>query len=327
MFFEDKRVLVTGGAGFIGSSLTIRLIREGAKVTVLDAMLPACGANLFNLAPVMDSITLNVSDLRDRNSLDYLVKGQDIVFNLAGKTGHMESMEKPFEDLGSNLLGQLNLLEACRHGNQGVLIVNASTRQIYGAPRYLPVDEQHPINPPDVNAINKHAAEQYFTLYNKVHGVRSTTLRLSNVYGPRQFIRNATQGFIGWFVNRTLTGNDIELFGAGEQIRDFPYIDDVVEAFMAAAQCAECAGKIYNISGERASLKKVAYKLMELGRGKDLVRIVPFPSDRKKIDIGDYYGSSKSFTETTGWTCGVALDDGLARTVDYFIAHKERYLS
>lgn len=325
MSFKDKKVLITGGAGFIGSNLALRLADLGARVTVVDSMLLEYGGNLFNLEPARDRIAVNFSDMRDRFSLSYLVRGQDFIFNMAGQVSHQDSMVDPLMDIEINVKAQMVLLEACRHHNPGAVIVYASTRQFYGHPQYLPVDEKHPINSPDVNGINKFAGEQYHTLYAKVHGMKTVSLRLTNTYGPRQLIKNARQGFIGWFMNRAVTGEPIQLFGTGEQVRDFNHVDDVVDAFLTAAQTPDCFGGAYNLSGEHATLKSVAEKLIQL-TGKGSMEIIPFPEERKKIDIGDFYGDSSLFRGKTGWQPRVPLDRGLEQSVAYYTTYLQHYL-
>lgn len=325
MLFADKQVLITGGAGFIGSNLAINLAARGALVTIMDSMLPDYGGNLFNLDPVRNNIAINFSDMRDPHSLSYLVKNKDFIFNLAGQVSHQDSMVDPMMDLEINIKAQLVLLEACRRNNTEAVIVYASTRQFYGHPEYTPVDERHPINPPDVNGINKFAGEQYHTLYSKIYGIKTVSLRLTNTYGPRQLIKNARQGFIGWFVNRAVTGNPIQLFGGGEQLRDFNHVDDVVEAFLLAATTPSCYGKYFNLSGDKASLCEVAeYLIHASGRG-SVERIV-FPEERKKIDIGSFYGNSDKFRAATGWLPRIPLERGLADTVAYYQEHGRHYL-
>lgn len=325
MLFADKQVLITGGAGFIGSNLAINLAARGALVTIVDSMLPDYGGNLFNLDPVRNNIAINFSDMRDSHSLSYLVKNKDYIFNLAGQVSHQDSMIDPMMDLEINIKAQLVLLEACRRNNAEAVIVYASTRQFYGHPEYTPVDERHPINPPDVNGINKFAGEQYHTLYSKIYGIKTVSLRLTNTYGPRQLIKNARQGFIGWFVNRAVTGNPIQLFGGGEQLRDFNHVDDVVEAFLLAATTPSCYGKYFNLSGDKASLCEVAeYLIHASGRG-SVERIV-FPEERKKIDIGSFYGNSDKFRAATGWLPRIPLERGLADTVAYYQEHGRHYL-
>ena len=322
---DGKKVLITGGLGFIGSNLAIRLARAGAEVYVLDALLPGYGGNMFNLRPVQEKVQVNISDMADEYALRYFVTGQDYIFNLAGQVSHLDSMQDPYHDLEINARAQISLLEACRKYNPEATVVYASTRQFYGRPRKLPVDEEHPIDPPDINGIHKYAGETYHMLYHKVYGLKTVALRLTNTYGPRQLIRNARQGFIGWFINRTVTGEPIELFGGGEQVRDFNYVDDVVEAFLMAAGEKLCHGKFFNLSGEKASLGQVAGMLVDIAGSGD-VRKVPFPEERQRIDIGDFYGDSSLFRKITGWQCRTGLEEGLARTVAYYMKYREHYL-
>lgn len=326
MDFTGSKVLITGGMGFIGSNLAIRLLEEGADVTILDSMLDDYGANLYNIEPVKNRLSINFSDMRDEHSLRYLVRGKDFIFNLAGQVSHQDSMKEPFMDMEVNLRAQLSLLETCRHYTPNVVIIYSSTRQIYGKPHYLPVDENHPLLPPDVNGINKLASEYYHSLYTRVYGLKTISLRLTNTYGPRQLIKNSRQGFIGWFVNRAVTDNTIELFGTGEQLRDFTYVTDVVEAMCLVAKNPVTYGKVYNLSGECASLKKVAEMLIRhAGSGK--IKIVPFPEERKKIDIGNFFGTSELLHKDTGWRPQVTLDDGLRRTIEYYRKNLKHYLT
>lgn len=325
MSFANKQVLITGGAGFIGSNMAIRLAALGAQVTVMDSMLPGYGGNIFNLEPVRDAISINFSDMRDPYSLSYIVQGKDYIFNLAGQVSHQDSMSDPLMDMEINVRAQLVLLEACRKNNPDAVIVYASTRQFYGIPEYLPVDERHPINPPDVNGINKFAGEQYHTLYHRVHGLKTVSLRLTNTYGPRLLIKNARQGFIGWFINRAISGEVIQLFGGGEQLRDFNHVDDVVEAFLLAAVTPACYGDYFNLSGEKESLYNVAQTLISAA-GKGVVEQVPFPEERKKIDIGSFWGCSRKFSDITGWQQGIDLKAGLASTYEFYARNHGKYL-
>lgn len=316
---------MTGGAGFIGSNLAIRLLEEGAKVRVIDALIDGLGGNLFNLEPVKTKIEFHQLDLRDKDKLTPIVHGCDYIFNMAGNVSHADSMRDPIMDNALNTQAQIHFLEACRAHNPGALILFASTRQIYGTPKYLPVDEAHPVNPVDVNGINKLAAEYYHYLYGTIYGMRTINLRLTNTFGPRQLIRHARQGFIGWFANRALLGETIELFGGGDQIRDFTYVDDVCEAFMAACFSKACEGGVFILGGERASLAQVADTLVEIA-GRGSVKKVPFPPEKKKIDIGSYYGSSEKFYKATGWQPRTNLRDGLREMMEYYEKNKQHYL-
>ena len=323
--FAGRRILVTGGVGFIGSNLALALVREGADVTLLDSMLPAHGANLFNVEAIRERVTLNFADVRDKSSLDYVVRDQDVIFSLAGQVSHLRSMVDPETDLEINCRSQLSLLEACRANNPRVRIVFASTRQVYGRPERLPVSESHPCRPVDVNGINNLAAEMYYGLYHDVYGVEAVSLRLTNTYGPRMDLRTGDKGFVGVFLRRALEGGTIDVYGSGKQRRDFNYIDDVVDALLLAAHGPLLGGKVFNL-GFPAS-----YSLLELvvileGLTGCTHRVLPFPAELEAIDIGDYCGDFQLFHEATGWSPRVTLDEGMARTVDFFRRHRRDYL-
>jgi UDP-glucose 4-epimerase len=318
-----RRILITGGAGFIGSNLAIRLVELGAHVTILDSMIPEYGGNIFNLAPIQDKIRLNFSDVRSEHSLPYLIKDQDFLFNLAGQTSHMDSMTDPQTDLDINCRSQLSILEVCRRVNPNIRLIFASTRQLYGRPAYLPVDEHHPLRPVDVNGINKLAGEFYHLLYSDVYGIPSTVLRLTNTYGPRMRIRDARQTFVGIWIRKVLEGQPFEVWG-GEQKRDFTFVDDCVDALLLAATSNETIGKCYNIGGvEPVTLSQLAQLLVHTNGGGEFV-IREFPADRKKIDIGDYYSNDMLFRRSTTWTPSTQLEKGLRITLDYF---RENYHS
>ncbi|TAK29852.1 MAG: NAD-dependent epimerase/dehydratase family protein [Chloroflexota bacterium] len=323
--FAGRNVLLTGGLGFIGSNLARRLVALGANVTVVDSLIPEYGGNLFNIAGIEDKLRVNISDVRDQHSMSYLVKGQHYLFNLAGQTSHLDSMQDPETDLEINCRAQLSILEACRRHNPEIKIVFASTRQIYGKPDYLPVDERHLLRPVDVNGINKMAGEWYHILYNNVYGIRSCALRLTNTYGPRMRVKDARQTFLGIWVRLIIEDKPILVFGDGSQVRDFNYVDDVVDACLMAAANEESNGQVFNLGAEeRVSLKDLVELLVEChGSGK--YRLVPFPSDRKAIDIGDYFADYSRFTSVLGWSPKVSLREGLTQTLRYYREHASRY--
>jgi len=325
--FKDKKVLITGGAGFIGSNLAIRLVSEGAVVTIMDSLIPEYGGNLFNLASVKKDVWLNVSDVRDEFAMKALIKGQDFLFNLAGQTSHLDSMNNPFPDLEINSRSQLSILEACRKHNPDIRVVFASTRQVYGAPKDLPVDERHPISPVDVNGINKVAGESYHVLYNDVYGIKTSVLRLTNTYGPRMRIKDARQTFLGIWVNRLIQNEELLVYGDGKQIRDFNYVDDVVEALILSAISDDSLGKIFNLGAEDPmSLNDVAEIMTDCSsKGKGKWKNVPFPGELKKIDIGDYYADYRKIKSTLGWKPKVSLKEGLKKTVEYFEESFQHY--
>ncbi|MEQ1882045.1 MAG: NAD-dependent epimerase/dehydratase family protein [Burkholderiales bacterium] len=325
--FDGDRALVTGGLGFIGSHVSRRLLQLGAEVTIADSLIPEYGGNLFNIHDIRDRVTVNITDVRDRHAIDYLVQGQSYIFNLAGQTSHLDSMLDPQTDLDINAGAQLSILEACKKHNREVKIVFASTRQLYGRPQYLPVDEKHPIRPVDVNGINKLAGECYHLLYNNVYGIRAGALRLTNTYGPGMRVKDARQTFLGVWIRNVIQGKPVQVFGDGLQVRDFNYVEDVVDAILMAALSPASEGQIFNLgSAEVVSLKSLAERLVELyGGGK--FEVVPFPPDRKAIDIGDYYSDFSAIKRALGWTPAVGLDEGLKRTLDYFSAYGKEYWS
>jgi UDP-glucose 4-epimerase len=323
---HGKKTLITGGLGFIGSNLAYRLVSLGAEVTLIDSLIPEYGGNLHNVKPINDKVRINISDIRDEHALKYLVQGQNYLFNLAGQTSHVDSMNNPYTDLDINCRSQLSILEACRKHNPEISVVFASTRQMYGAPQYLPVDERHPIQPVDVNGINKMAGEWYHLVYDKVHGIRSCSLRLTNTYGPRMRIKDARQTFLGVWIRNILRGEPLKVFGDGKQIRDFNYVDDVVDALLIAAVCEESAGKIYNLGADDPISLKDTAELMINVHGSGSYEIVPFPDDRKAIDIGDYYADYRRIRSQLGWRPTTPLAEGLKKTLEYFRAHYDNYL-
>ena len=322
---HGKRVLVTGGLGFIGSNLARRLVDLGAEVMLMDSLVPEYGGNPFNIAGIEDRVTVNVSDVRDQYSLRHLVRDRDYLFNLAGQTSHLDSMQDPFTDLEINCRAQLSILEVCRACNPGVKVVFASTRQIYGRPEYLPVDEKHLLRPVDVNGINKMAGEWYHILYNDVYGLRATALRLTNTIGPRMRVKDARQTFVGVWVRNLLEDREIEVWG-GDQLRDFSYVDDAVDALLAAALSDDANGRVFNLAGDTVvSLKDLAAMLIAIG-GRGRMTVKEFPDDRRRIDIGDYYADASLIREVLGWEPRVPLREGLARTVAFYEENLPHYL-
>ncbi|GJL49412.1 NAD-dependent epimerase/dehydratase family protein [Candidatus Nitrospira salsa] len=323
--FTSKRVLITGGLGFIGSNLAISLVKLGAQVTIVDSLIPEYGGNLWNIQPVREQVHVNISDVRDEHSLKHLVKGQDYVFNLAGQTSHLDSMTNPYQDLEINARAQLCILEACRQQNSDVKIVFASTRQMYGIPEYLPVDERHVLQPVDVNGINKMAGEWYHLVYHSAYSIRSVVLRLTNTYGPRMRVKDARQTFLGIWIKHIIEGKPIEIFGDGRQVRDFNYVDDVVEALLLAGLSEEANGEIFNLgSDDPISLTDTADLLLST-YGSGIKDYIPFPPDRKNIDIGDYYGDYRKILIRLGWKPRVSLHEGLKRTLVYYQEFAESY--
>jgi len=324
-FYRGRKVLVTGGLGFIGSNLCRTLADLGAAVTAVDSLLPDYGGNVFNLAGYEEKVRINIADVRG-HGMEYLVRGQEVLFNLAGQVSHIDSMQDPVTDLEINCTSQLRLLEAVRHGNPELKIVYAGTRQVYGRPLYLPVDEKHLLQPVDVNGINKISGEFYHLVYHQVYGIRASSLRLTNTYGPRQLIKHNRQGFIGWFVRQAAFGEEIKVFGDGRQMRDFNHVDDVVDAFLRAGARAEADGQVLNLGHPQpVSLVELVRLLLEVAGGGSF-KLVPFPEERKRIDIGDFYADISRAQATLGWAPLTGLREGLQQTVDYYRRHKQQYL-
>ena len=323
--FSGASVLITGGIGFIGSALATRLVHAGAKVTLIDSLVPQHGGNLFNIRRIKDRVTLNIADVRDHHAMSHWVKGQDFLFNLAGQTSHLDSMTDPLTDLNINTAAQLYILEACRVHNPSVRVVFASTRQLYGRPSYLPVDESHPIHPVDVNGINKLAGEWYHLLYSRVHKIRACALRLTNTYGEGMRVKDARQTFLGIWIRRAVEGKPFQVFGTGTQLRDFNYIDDVVDALLLAAVHPAAEGQVFNLGhSERVSLRELAELLTCIHKGGHF-EVVPFPPDREIIDIGDYYGDFTRIKTSLGWEPKILLREGLARTLSFYKEHHAHY--
>jgi UDP-glucose 4-epimerase len=323
--YRGRTTLITGGLGFIGSNVARRLVELGARVLIVDSMIPDYGGNFFNLSDIADKVRVNIADVRDESSMQHLVRGQEFIFNLAGQVSHRDSMTDPRTDLEINCRAQLTVLEACRHNNPDVRIVYASTRQIYGRPLYLPVDENHPLRPVDVNGVNKRAGELYHLMYADVYGMRASALRLTNTYGPGLLMKHSRQGFIPWFVRQAIDGERITLFGTGEQKRDINEVSDVVDAFLRVAVADEAVGQFYNLGHPRpVSLLEIVQILEKLCPNCSHC-LVPFPEERRRIDIGDYYGDFGKFRAAVGWEPKVAPEEGLARMVAYYETHREHY--
>jgi UDP-glucose 4-epimerase len=324
--YRGRRVMITGGLGFIGSNLARRLVDLGADVLLVDSLIPDYGGHLFNIAGIEDRVRVNVADVRQASTMNYLVRGVDVIFNLAGQVSHIDSMRDPHTDLDINCRSQLTILEACRRNNPGAKVVFAGTRQVYGKPDFLPVTEQHLVRPTDINGINKVAGEYYHLVYNNVFGVRACSLRLTNIYGPRQLVKHNRQGFIGWFVRLAVEDQEIQVFGDGSQLRDFVYVDDAADAFLRAGASDACNGEVFNVGGAEPIAHRDLVTLLIDVAGTGRVRFVEWPPEKKAIDIGSFYADSGKFSAATGWHSAVGLREGLARTVAYYREHLARYL-
>lgn len=325
-FYRGRRVMITGGLGFIGSNLARHLVDLGADVLLVDSLIADYGGNLFNIDDIKSRVRVNIGDVRQASTMNHLVKDCEVIFNLAGQVSHIDSMLDPETDLAINCSSQLTLLEACRHHNPGAKVVYASTRQIYGRPDRLPVDETHLVRPTDINGINKAAGEQYHLVYNNVYGIRACSLRLTNIYGPRQLIRHNRQGFIGWFLRLALLDEEIQIFGDGSQVRDFVHVDDAADAFLRAGAMENVNGQALNVGGHQPIAHRDLVELLLSVAGSGRMRLVEWPADKRRIDIGSFYTDSTRFTAATGWQPRVNLRDGLAATVAFYRAHLPHYL-
>jgi UDP-glucose 4-epimerase len=325
-FYRGRRVMITGGLGFIGSNLARQLVGLGAEVLLVDSLIPDYGGHLFNIAGIEDRVRVNIADVRQASTMDYLVRDVDVIFNLAGQVSHIDSMRDPHTDLDINCRSQLTILEACRRNNPDVRVVFAGTRQVYGKPDFLPVTEDHLVRPTDINGINKVAGEYYHLVYNNVFGIRACSLRLTNIYGPRQLVKHNRQGFIGWFVRLAVEDQEIQVFGDGSQLRDFVYVDDAADAFMRAGATDACHGHAFNVGGAEPIAHRDLVRILTDTAGTGRVRFVEWPPEKKAIDIGSFYADSSRFMAATGWSPTVDLHEGLTRTVAYYREHLSRYL-
>ncbi|MEP6914489.1 MAG: NAD-dependent epimerase/dehydratase family protein [Acidobacteriota bacterium] len=318
--------MITGGLGFIGSNLARQLVELGAEVLIVDSLQPDYGGNLFNIQDIASCVRVNIADVRMQSTIGVLARGQEVIFNLAGQVSHIDSMRDPYTDLEINCRAQLSILEACRLHNPAVHVVYAGTRQVYGRPDYLPVDEKHLVRPADINGVNKAAGEYYHLLYNNVFKVRACSLRLTNVYGPRQLIKHDRQGFIGWFIRLAIEGREIQVFGDGSQMRDFVYVDDAADAFLRAGATDACDGDVFNVGGTGPVTHRDLVAMLLEVTGSGSVRYVDWPTDKRRIDIGSFYSDSTRFQQRVGWTPEVDLRDGLRRTVAFYREHFADYV-
>ena len=325
-FYQGRQVLITGGLGFIGSNLARQLVALGARVLVIDSLISDYGGNLFNIDGLENRLRVNIADIRQQSTMNYLVRGHDVIFNLAGQVSHIDSMQDPYTDLEINCRAQLSLLEACRHNNPSVKVVFAGTRQIYGRADALPVTEAHLVRPTDVNGINKAAGEYYHMMYNNVFGVRTVSLRLTNVYGPRQLIKHNRQGFIGWFIRQAIENREIQIYGDGGQLRDFVFVDDAADAFLRAGASDACNGQVFNVGGQEAITLRELVELLISVAGTGRYRLIAWPPEKKAIDIGDFHADSSLIARTLGWRPTTALRDGLRRTIEFYRAHLPHYV-
>lgn len=322
--YTGQQVLITGGLGFIGSNLARKLVELGALVTIIDNLNPDSGANVSNVENIKNQIEIIKDDIKNENQLKTVLKDKVYLFNLAGQNSHVSSMQNPFNDLNENAVSQLTLLEACRLNNPGIKIVFAGTRQVYGRAKYLPVDEKHLITPLDNNGVSKRAGEMYHIVYNRVYDMETCVLRMTNVYGPHMRIKDDKLTFVGWWIRQLLEGQAIQIFGDGNQIRDFNYVDEVVEALLYCASNPFAYGKIYNLGGMPIRLLELARLMIQLfGKGK--YELIEYPAKRKRIDIGDYHGDYSFINMELGWQPQFSLQEGMKKTIEFYAQHKKHY--
>lgn len=331
-YYQNKNVLITGGLGFIGSNLAIKLVAKKAKVLIVDALIDGYGGNLHNITPVKNNVRLEIADIRDTGKMDKLVRDQQVIFNLAGTLSHVDSMKDPLTDLDINCRAQLSLLESVRKYNPKAKIIYAGTRNQYGRAKYLPVDEKHPQEPTDINGINCIAAEKYHLMYTKVYGIKTVSLRMTNTFGPRHQMKHSRQGVLNWFIRKIMEGEEIVLFGTGRQIRDVNFVDDVVRALLQVGQSSKGWGEAYNLGGTPVSLLDFVKKTIEIvksrrNRVQPLKGVVmkPYPPDRKNIEIGNYIASYKKIMQVFGWRPKISMEEGITKTIKYYQKYKNHY--
>jgi UDP-glucose 4-epimerase len=323
--WEGARVLITGGLGFLGSNLAIRLAGLGARVTLVDAMIPEYGGNLFNIAPVRDRVIVNFGDVCDRLAMNWLVKGQDYVFHLAGQVSHVMSMTDPFPDIEFNIKGTAVVMEAVRRHNPTATVVFTGTRGQYGPATNLPVAETAPTNPKAIYEVSNLTAEKIIQVYHQTHGIPAVLLRLTNIYGPRAQMKHSQYGVVNWFVRQALDGEPIRVFGSGRIFRDFVYVDDCVDALLVAAACDRAVGEVFNVGWDRpTSFLDLARTLERLCDGCTW-HFAPFSPERAAQEPGDFYSDITKIRSVVGWEPRTTLEDGLRQTLAYYRRHRDHY--
>ena len=322
---KDKRVLITGGMGFIGSNLARRLVELGSNITVVDAMLPGYGGNLFNVEGVADKIHINFSDIRDVHTMNYLVRDQEIVFHLAGQVDHILSLTNPFPDIDINIRGSAVVMEAVRGHAPGARVVYTGTRGQYGPTVNLPVGEDTPMNPKGLYELTNLTAEKMMLLYNDKHNVATSVLRLTNIYGPRAQMLHSRYGVVNWFVRVALDNGTIKVFGSGDIKRDFLYVDDAVEAILLAAVRDEAIGEVFNVGVDKPSnFLELAERVIAIA-GSGRWEFAPFSPERAKQEPGDFYSDITKIRNTLGWEPATDLDTGLRATIEFYKRHGSHY--
>jgi UDP-glucose 4-epimerase len=322
---RGKKVLITAGLGMIGSAIALKAIEWGCHVTIVDACIEPYGANLFNVDAIRDQVKVEIADIRDKEAMKGLVKGQDIIFNLAGQVSHNDSMDQPFLDADINYIGHLNVLECVRHFNPEAVILHAGSRLQFGRIEKLPVDEKHPLNPRTPYALNKAAAENMYLFYNQIHQIRCVLFRIANPYGPRSQMRHSKYSMVNWFLRQAMDNQTIKVFGDGSQVRDYIFVDDLAEAFLQAAVTKDCWGEVFNVgSGIPLSFRNMADCIVNIvGRGR--VELVPWPEDYINVETGDYFMDITKISKMVEWKPETGFVEGVQRTYDFYQKNRARY--
>ena len=323
--FADKSILITGGLGFIGSNLAIRLVELGADVTLLDAMIPGHGGNLFNIETIKDDVVVNFSDIRDEHSMNYIVRGKDYIFHLAGQNDHVLSQTDPYPDIDINVKGSVVLLEACRKFNPDVRLVYTGTRGEYGSVAQLPAGEDAPINPKGIYELSSLTAQKVFKIYHDNHGIRSVTLRLTNIYGERAQMQHSRFGVANWFIRLAIDGQPIQVFGDGKIVRDFVYVQDCVDAICACAGAEAAYGEVLNVGDDAPSSFRELAETVVAEAGAGSWRLAPFTPERAAQEPGDFCSDISKIRRLAGWRPTTSLREGIRRTIDYYRASKSHY--
>ena len=325
IFFKDKNILVTGGLGFIGSALCIKLVEAGAKITIVDSMIPEYGGNIFNINPIKKKVFINYCDITDRNAMEYLVRDKDYIFHLAGQVSHIMSLTNPFPDIDYNITATVILLESCKKYNPEAKIIYTGTRGQYGPATKLPVSEDAPTNPRGIYEITNLTAEKIFLVYQASHGIKSILTRITNVYGPRAQMKSNKYGVANWLIRLAIDKQDIPIFGDGKIKRDFIYIDDVVNALLILPQNDNCYGEIFNIGDDKYSNFQILAKSIIKALGYGSIKYTEFSEERKKQEPGDFYSDITKIKKYIGWRPIVSLDKGVKETCAYYLKYKKYY--
>lgn len=322
---KNKKVLITGGMGFVGSNLCIKLAELEAEVLIVDNMLPRQGGNLFNIEPVKDIVKVNISDIRNPTSMNHLVKGMDYIYHIAGQVNHVDSVKDPLNDLSINVEGTLVLMEALRKNNPGAKVIFTGTRGEYGSSLSLPVAENHAINPIGIYAITNFAAERIVLTYHNLHHIKSLCLRITNTFGPRHQMAHDEYGVFNWFIRKAMDNEVIPIFGDGRILRDYLYIDDLVDSLISIALCDSAYGDVYNVgSGVPLSFIDLAKKIIDIsGTGK--IDHTEFTTERKALEPGDYYADITKIKNTIQWTPKVQINEGIKKTIEFYKENKKHY--